>query len=166
MESAPAGIHSMEEVQKVFNRFDANGDGKITASELGKVLRALGSDVSSEELSSMIQEMDANRDGYVDLGEFARFNRPGDAPAQGDADIKDAFNIYDLDGNGLISVKELHQVLGRLGERCSPKDCSRMIQSVDSDGDGCVNFDEFKKMMGGLSDGEKMEPADQVMPKH
>ncbi|PKU85059.1 probable calcium-binding protein CML18 [Dendrobium catenatum] len=156
MEKAPAGIRNMEEVEKVFNRFDADGDGKISASELGNVVRALGSNVSDEELRSMIEEMDANQDGFVDLGEFTRFNRAGDGPVRGEEDIKDAFDIYDMDGNGLISVKELHLVLKKLGERCSSHDCSQMIDSVDSDGDGCVNYDEFKKMMRNDSGGERV----------
>lgn len=56
--------------------------------------------------------------------------------------------MYDADSNGLISAKELHRVLRQLGDKCSVADCSRMIRSVDADGDGSVNFDEFKKMMG------------------
>ncbi|PKA65155.1 putative calcium-binding protein CML18 [Apostasia shenzhenica] len=159
MEAAPAGIEKMEEVEKVFNRYDANGDGKISASELQTVVRAIGSDVSDEESQAMIQEMDSNCDGLVDLKEFADFHRAGGrtgaATARGEADLRDAFRMYDLDGDGLISVKELHQVLNRLGERCSAPDCSRMIFSVDSDGDGCVNFEEFKKMMGAGTAGRR-----------
>lgn len=153
MEGTPAGIQKMEEVEKVFNRYDANGDGKISASELGKVVRALSSDVSDEALQSMMQEMDTDHDGVVDLHEFASFHSASNIPERGDSDLKDAFDLYDVDGNGLISAKELHLVLKKLGEGCSAADCSRMIKSVDSDGDGCVNFDEFKKMMGGASSG-------------
>ncbi|KAF7144607.1 hypothetical protein RHSIM_Rhsim04G0081900 [Rhododendron simsii] len=56
-----------------------------------------------------------------------------------------AFDLYDKDGNVLISAKELHVVMKSLREKCSLADCSRMIASVDVD--GCVNFEEFKKMM-------------------
>ena len=145
--AAPAGIQKMEDVEKVFNRFDANGDGKISPPELGSVVRALDSGVSDEEVLVMIQEMDADRDGVVDLQEFAQFHRAGGVPSKGEADLKDAFDLYDVDGNGLISSKELHQLMEKLGERCSVHDCSRMIGPVDSDGDGYVNFEEFKKMM-------------------
>ncbi|KAK8958873.1 putative calcium-binding protein CML18 [Platanthera guangdongensis] len=148
MEGAPAGIQKMEEVKKVFNRYDANGDGKISASELGKVVRALSADVSDEGLRSMIQEMDADHDGVVDLEEFASFIRAGDVPGRGDADLKDAFDMYDVDGNGLISKSELHLVLKKLGEGCSVADCSRMIEVVDADGDGNVNFDGVQENDG------------------
>ncbi|KAI3686670.1 hypothetical protein L1987_80353 [Smallanthus sonchifolius] len=62
-------------------------------------------------------------------------------------ELQDAFELYDLNKNGLISVTELHQILKRLGESCNVDDCVNMIKSVDSDGDGYFNFEEFRKMM-------------------
>ncbi|XP_072985911.1 probable calcium-binding protein CML18 [Typha latifolia] len=150
--SSSLGLESMDEVEKVFSRYDANGDGKISASELACVVGALGSVACPNELRSMMDEMDSDRDGFIDLEEFAAFHLRRDngrAPtaAGAEAELREAFAMYDLDRNGVISAKELHQVFRRLGEKCSVKDCSRMIRSVDSDGDGSVNFEEFKKMM-------------------
>uniref|UniRef100_A0A1D1Z038 Putative calcium-binding protein CML18 n=1 Tax=Anthurium amnicola TaxID=1678845 RepID=A0A1D1Z038_9ARAE len=144
-----------DEVERVFRHFDANGDGKISASELAEVVRALsGSEgtASEEEVRRMMEELDSNRDGYVDLAEFVAFHRGGGGGgggAAGDAEreLKEAFRMYDLNGDGVISARELHQVMKRLGDKCSVRDCSRMIRSVDADGDGTVNFHEFKKMM-------------------
>ncbi|KAK1302761.1 putative calcium-binding protein CML18 [Acorus calamus] len=151
----------MEEVEKVFRRFDANGDGKISSEELLSVLRALGSAVSDAELRQMMDEMDSDRDGFVDLKEFSEFHLAGGgigggSDGGGGEDLRDAFEMYDLDKNGLISAAELHQVLRMLGERCSVRDCQKMIRSVDSDGDGCVSFVEFKQMMKG---GFKASPS-------
>ncbi|MQM13353.1 hypothetical protein Taro_046281 [Colocasia esculenta] len=151
-----AALGNAEDVERVFRHFDANGDGKISASELADVVRALsGSDspASDEEVRQMMEEMDADRDGYVDLAEFVEFHcgkgEAGCRAAAGDGEkeLKEAFRMYDLNGDGKISARELHQVLKRLGDKCSVRDCSRMISSVDADGDGCVNFQEFKKMM-------------------
>ncbi|RRT53688.1 hypothetical protein B296_00029229 [Ensete ventricosum] len=142
-----AGLNTTDDLQKVFNRYDANGDGKISATELAGVLRALGADSSAAEVRDMIAEMDANGDGFVDLHEFADFHHRGVDAAAAERVLREAFDVYDLDGNGLISAEELHRVMSRLGEKCSVKDCSRMIRPVDADGDGNVNFEEFKKMM-------------------
>lgn len=148
----------MAELEQVFRRYDANGDGKISAEELASVLCALGAPPGPGEVQSMMEEMDADRDGFVDLREFAAFHCQGggagaadakEQEAASEAELKEAFRMYDADHNGLISARELHRVLRQLGDKCSVADCSRMIRSVDADGDGCVNFEEFKKMMGG-----------------
>lgn len=138
---------SDKEVEKVFNRIDTDGDGKISESELKGVVKALDSSVSQEEVGMMMREMDKDHNGFVDLKEFTEFQRGGDGDCEVDDELRDAFQMYDLDKDGVISVKELHLVLNKLGDKSSIGDCARMIKSVDSDGDGCVNFEEFKKMM-------------------
>jgi calcium-dependent protein kinase len=49
--------------------FDSDGNGRISASELKKVL---ASGLASEEKvwSSIIEEVDNNGDGEIDFGEF------------------------------------------------------------------------------------------------
>ncbi|XVF71448.1 hypothetical protein PTKIN_Ptkin12aG0038300 [Pterospermum kingtungense] len=144
-------LGSVEEMKKVFNKFDKNGDGKISRDELKSILSALGSTPSSDEVDKIMSEMDKDGNGYVDLDEFMAFHgtdaNGGETEPCGEKELKDAFNMYDLDKNGLISASELHAVLKRLGEKCTLSDCRRMISQVDKDGDGNVNFEEFKKMM-------------------
>ncbi|KAG6675864.1 hypothetical protein I3842_15G126500 [Carya illinoinensis] len=91
-------------------------------------------------------ELDSDNDGFISLPEFVAFCSAGSEDG-GSSELLDAFRLYDQDQNGLISAAELHLVLNRLGMKCSIEDCHRMIRSVDSDGDGNVNFEEFEKMM-------------------
>uniref|UniRef100_A0A2N9EQ98 EF-hand domain-containing protein n=1 Tax=Fagus sylvatica TaxID=28930 RepID=A0A2N9EQ98_FAGSY len=141
---------SMEEVKKIFNKFDKNGDGKISRDELKDVLHALGSKTTSDEVKRIMSEIDKDGNGFISLEEFAEFHLGGpsvDGSQGSTKELRDAFDLYDLDKNGLISANELHEVLKRLGEKCTLADCTKMISSVDTDGDGHVNFDEFKNMM-------------------
>ncbi|KAH7556962.1 hypothetical protein ACOSP7_026287 [Xanthoceras sorbifolium] len=147
-----SSLGSMEEVRRVFNKFDKNGDGKISGDELKDILRALGSKPSPEEVRRIMEEIDKDGDGYIDLDEFTEFHSSsgggGGSAVEGSVkELKDAFDLFDVDKNGVISVAELHSVLKNLGEKCSMKDCAKMISQVDTDGDGNVNFEEFKKMM-------------------
>ncbi|CAM8962826.1 unnamed protein product [Rhodiola kirilowii] len=143
-----AAVHNDAEISKIFNRFDANGDGRISIDELRHLMIALSGAGATkpEEIKRMMEEMDVDKDGFVDLKEFAEFHRR-QAASSGAEELKAAFDLYDKDKNGVISARELHAVMRKLGEKCSLKDCSKMISSVDVDGDGCVNFEEFKKMM-------------------
>ncbi|EFJ36098.1 hypothetical protein SELMODRAFT_69135, partial [Selaginella moellendorffii] len=137
------------ELEAVFRLFDANGDGRISVSELGAVLKclAMGNDPppTEEELHKMVEEVDADGDGFISLDEFLHFHAQSTASV---AELKAAFYVFDLDRNGFISADELHRVLVGLGEvNLTMEDCGRMIRGVDSNGDGRVDFEEFKLMM-------------------
>ncbi|XP_073157734.1 polcalcin Ole e 3 [Henckelia pumila] len=58
--------------ERIFKRFDANGDGKVSSSELGDVLKTLGS-VTTEEVQRMMAEIDTDGDGFISFEEFVDF---------------------------------------------------------------------------------------------
>ncbi|KAH0973618.1 hypothetical protein GBA52_025774, partial [Prunus armeniaca] len=65
-------------------------------------------------------------------------------------EAEEAFQMFDMKiKDGLISVEELGVVLCSLGLREGNKveDCKEMVKKVDWDGDGILDFDEFKRMM-------------------
>ncbi|KAK9700247.1 hypothetical protein RND81_08G226500 [Saponaria officinalis] len=70
-EDTPQDIADRE---KIFKRFDMNGDGKISSSELGEALKALGS-VTPEEVTRMMDEIDTDGDGFISWEEFTEFAR-------------------------------------------------------------------------------------------
>ncbi|KAK8713751.1 hypothetical protein V6N13_148961 [Hibiscus sabdariffa] len=67
-------------------------------------------------------------------------------------DMLEAFNVFDQNKDGFITFEELSSVLLSLGlkQGRALEDCQRMITKVDADGDGRVNFIEFKQMMRGV----------------
>jgi calcium-binding protein CML len=137
----------VEELEQVFKKFDVNGDGKISSAELHSFWKKLGHEASEEELQRMITEFDADGDGFIDLQEFVALNTQGVDTNEVMENLKDAFSVYDIDGNGSISAEELHKVMASLGEPCSMAECRKMISGVDRDGDGMIDFEEFKVMM-------------------
>ncbi|GAB2279954.1 Probable calcium-binding protein cml25 [Dionaea muscipula] len=139
----------MEEMEHVFKKFDVNGDGKISSSELGSIMRTLGQEVPEEELRIMIEEVDCDGDGFIDLKEFIELNTKGVDHVEALRNLEEAFSVYDRDRNGSITAEELQEVLKSLGDECSIADCRRMITAVDVDGDGMINFEEFREMMVG-----------------
>lgn len=66
-----------------FALLDADGDGRISAAELVRLMRALGDDVTDEAAAHAVELMDADGDGLVSLEEFAGWQtaRRGAGPA-------------------------------------------------------------------------------------
>ncbi|XP_029116052.1 polcalcin Phl p 7-like [Elaeis guineensis] len=62
------------EMERMFQRFDTNGDGKISLAELGEALLTLGS-TSADDVQRMMAEIDTDGDGYIDFNEFSAFCR-------------------------------------------------------------------------------------------
>merc|ERR1712110_1192173 len=62
-------------------------------------------------------------------------------------EYKSAFDMFDTDGSGDISCTELVSVMTQLGKAASEEDARAMIQTVDENGDGEIDFREFINMM-------------------
>ena len=58
------------EYREAFALFDKNGDGTITVTELGTVMRSLGNNPTETELQDMINEVDADGNGTLEFDEF------------------------------------------------------------------------------------------------
>ncbi|KAL6188992.1 hypothetical protein ACLB2K_040382 [Fragaria x ananassa] len=139
------------ELKRVFQMFDRNGDGRISKEELSHSLENLGIFIPDQELFNMIHKIDVDGDGCVDIDEFGELYQSIMDERDDEDDMKEAFGVFDQNGDGFITVDELRTVLSSLGlkQGRSMEDCTRMITKVDVDGDGMVNYNEFRQMMKG-----------------
>ncbi|XP_041060427.1 troponin C, skeletal muscle-like isoform X1 [Carcharodon carcharias] len=63
------------------------------------------------------------------------------------AEFKAAFDMFDADGGGDISTRELGQVMKILGQNPTREELDAIIEEVDEDGSGTIDFEEFLVMM-------------------
>ncbi|XWS23670.1 hypothetical protein CRYUN_Cryun28dG0035000 [Craigia yunnanensis] len=159
---------SKNDLQRIFEKLDKNGDGLVSLEELNWLLEKIEVRFSLEELKSIVgkpcldfdeflffydsisnQNVDGGKKKFESVAggeEEEELIIHGD---EGDSDLAKAFKVFDLNGDGFISCEELQSVLGRLGlwDESSGKDCRSMICFYDTNLDGMVDFEEFKNMM-------------------
>jgi calmodulin len=63
------------------------------------------------------------------------------------AEFREAFALFDKDGDGAITTKELGTVMRSLGQNPTEEELRDMVHEVDADGNGSIEFPEFLTMM-------------------
>ncbi|KAI3409016.1 uncharacterized protein J3R85_019895 [Psidium guajava] len=112
-----------EQYERVFSHFDGDKDGKISPAELRQCVATVGGgDISLEEAEAAMEVLDGDGNGQLGFEDFVAFIEGGGAEEK-NADLKEAFKMYEMDGGGCITPKSLKKMLSRLGE-------SRSLTSV------------------------------------
>lgn len=116
----PALAHEFTEIREAFNLFDLQGCGTIDVRELKQAMQSLGFDAKNHTIYQMIADMD--KDGTnsestsIDFDEFLHMMTAKMSDKESKEDIEKVFNMFDEQGKGSISFKDLKRVAKELGE--------------------------------------------------
>ncbi|XP_061350152.1 calcium-dependent protein kinase 29-like isoform X3 [Gastrolobium bilobum] len=145
-------------LKQMFNNMDTDRSGTITYEELKSGLSRLGSKLSESEIKQLMDAADVDQSGTIDYQEFitATINRH---KLEKEDILFKAFQYFDKDNNGYITRDELRQALTKyqMGDEAT---IDEVIDDVDTDKDGNINYQEFVAMMrkGTLNNYEKDKP--------
>lgn len=134
-----------------FNMFDFKKQGFLSADDLDDILRGMGFRPSKEELKEILEEIDEDGSGEIEFEEFcqlcAKFliEEPDEETMK--AELKEAFRVYDKEANGFITTDTLREIISELDTRLTSEDLDGIIEEIDEDGSGTMDFDEFCAMM-------------------
>ena len=64
-------------------------------------------------------------------------------------ELREAFRLYDKEGNGYITTDVLKEIFKELDNTITEDDLDDMIDEIDEDGSGTVDFEEFFGVMTG-----------------
>ncbi|ELR50712.1 calcium-binding protein 4 [Bos mutus] len=146
------GPEELDELQAAFEEFDTDHDGYIGYRDLGECMRTLGYMPTEMELIEVSQHVKMRMGGRVDFEEFVEMMGPKlreeTAHMLGLRELRIAFREFDRDRDGRITVAELREAApALLGEPLVGPELDEMLQEVDLNGDGTVDFDEFVMML-------------------
>nr|XP_027221331.1 troponin C-like isoform X1 [Penaeus vannamei] len=139
-------------LRKAFAMFDSGKTGKIEKEKIRTILNTLGASYINEELEALLTENDVDGTGKLNFDSFVRvvghFLEEQDEEAM-QKELKEAFRLYDKEGNGFIPTAALKEILGALDDKLTSADLDNIVDEIDEDGSGTVDFDEFMEMMTG-----------------
>ena len=131
----------------VFSALDTNGDGVLSISEFSTGLSHM--DVKfNKEIHEIFSELDTDGNLTIDYTEFLAASLD-DRLYEHESVCKGAFLIFDLDGDGKITVNEIRNVVKMNFDQgnCLGRVLENIIQEVDVNHDGSIDFQEFMQMM-------------------
>merc|ERR1712168_954952 len=134
-----------------FDLFDTKKQDYLSADDLGEIMRAMGFRPTEEELVDLVNEIDEDGSGQIGFPEFcqlcATFLVEDPDIETMKKELKDAFRIYDKEGQGFITTETLRGLIGELLAPLTDEELEGIIDELDEDGSGSMDFDEFCEMM-------------------
>eukprot|EP00475_Leptophrys_vorax_P030937 TRINITY_DN4668_c0_g1_i1.p1 TRINITY_DN4668_c0_g1~~TRINITY_DN4668_c0_g1_i1.p1 ORF type:complete len:533 (-),score=71.51 TRINITY_DN4668_c0_g1_i1:249-1847(-) len=132
-------------LKEMFKSIDKDGSGSITFEELKDGLKQLGSNMPEEQVRQLMEAADVDNSGTIDYQEFItatiHMNK-----VEKEENLFQAFQHFDADGSGYITVEELREALSK-EEALLPGEIDAIIEEVDTDNDGRIDYNEFCAMM-------------------
>mmetsp|Transcript_79835 Transcript_79835/g.248112 ORF Transcript_79835/g.248112 Transcript_79835/m.248112 type:complete len:584 (+) Transcript_79835:71-1822(+) len=147
-----------QHLRQIFESLDRDGNGHITVGELRNALEKAGVPVPGD-----LKMLDVGTDGNdtIEYTEFIAAAMDKKRIIKEDV-VWEAFKIFDQDGNGTVTKKELLKILtGRTSTKIrqvhGDKAIENFLGEYDVSGDDVIDFDEFMGMLSAAS--ETYEPS-------
>ncbi|KAI8099902.1 uncharacterized protein BX664DRAFT_382370 [Halteromyces radiatus] len=161
----------MTTLKRAFQLYDQDNDGIINIDEFKIIIMSLNKNLDEATATAIVKEVDKNNDCVIDFDEFVcamiRLS-PYSTTSSGlkhhdlqkwnpwshfinnkyeEDELIECFRAFDTNHDGLISRTELDKVMRKLGEQLSQKDLEDMINEADTNKDGYIDYEEFKRLL-------------------
>ena len=134
----------LEEYQEIFDSYDANGNGVIDKKEMEAVLEKLGQPATSKQIQKVFDELGSTNQ-QITFDEFIEFIKKYHLSKNKNStdEIIGAFQVFDKNHNGVLSISEFKHILMDLGQRFTEEEVNEIFDESDLNKDGNLDYREF-----------------------
>ena len=136
-----------EEYKKVFESYSKGQEGNVNKQELANIFKAINIDASDEEIKEIIKKMDLEEKKEINYDEFLTIINQREKDVDEEEEVLKAFKVFDKEGNGLININELKDIMLSMGNNWSENEINEMFAEADIDMDGYLNYEDFVRTM-------------------
>ena len=134
--------------KEAFQIFDKHSEGYISTKELGTIFNSLGINISEEDLIEIITIYDNDQNNsMIDFITFLDIITKKKDDIYKEEDLINAFRIFDKEGNGKISIKELRYVMMSSGVDFNENYIKDIINESNVDNDEFIDYHKFIKLL-------------------
>ena len=134
--------------KEAFQIFDKHSEGYISTKELGTIFNSLGINISEEDLIEIITIYDNDQNySMIDFITFLDIIAKKKDDIYKEEDLINAFRIFDKEGNGKISIKELRYVMMSSGVDFNENYIKDIINESNVDNDEFIDYHKFIKLL-------------------
>ncbi|XP_003396342.3 calcium-binding mitochondrial carrier protein SCaMC-2 isoform X1 [Bombus terrestris] len=125
--------------EKIFQKLDLDGNGRIDVKDLSKALRNVGVDKYYAE--QFLASSDSTKSGDITLAEFIHYVR------EHEKNLRLQFSHLDKNKDGKIDLEELIKAFEELGIKMDYNEAKKLLQRMDKDGSLTISFNEWRDFL-------------------
>ena len=140
----------IEEIKRVFNKYDINKTGKINPKRFLKEMSSMGLDMKAPYIYKLMKEYDTEeveKNGGIPIDEVFKAINNKLGNTESEDGLKKIFDLFkENPDDNILTLNGLKEIASSLGIKVSDEEIKNMLERASQSGEG-LTFDEFCKVM-------------------